>query len=77
MKKLKVNEWFNAKVGCEKEGSVVGNYELEDRKEPGDKFSQLSLETYVAIIDIFFKLPQQRLYTWKALVEIIISSETK
>lgn len=72
MNKLKSNSItvlmgdLNAKVGCGKEGSVVGSYGLGVRNERGDKFVQFCVENDLAIMNTFFKLPKRRLYTWKA-----------
>ena len=57
---------FNAKVGAEAVGNVVGNFGLGDRNSRGDRLVQFCTEQQLSVVNTFFKLPPRRLYTWKS-----------
>lgn len=58
---------FNAKVCAEEILNVAGKFDLGERNDRGKRLIQFSQEHNMAIMDTWFKLPKQRLFTWKSL----------
>lgn len=57
---------FNAKVGNGYKTDCVGNFGLETRNERGETLVQFCQEKGVIVTNIFYSLPERRLYTWEA-----------
>lgn len=56
---------FNAKIDKEKSGEFIGDVGLGIRNERGEKLKLFAEEEEeLVILNLFFKLPPLRLYTW-------------
>ena len=56
---------FNAKVGDQKYGKIIGNFGLGNRNERGTRLLHFCEEHSLAIANTYFQLPERLRYTWK------------
>jgi len=57
---------FNAKVGADPQGDVVGAWGLGVRNDRGERMIQFCQEENLIVANTYFQLPARRLYTWKS-----------
>ena len=57
---------FNAKIGSIKDGKLVGPLGLIGKNDQDEKFLEFMKEKELIISNIWFKVSQRQLYTWKS-----------
>ena len=57
---------FNAKVGDQKYGEIIGNFGLGDRNESGTRLLHFCEEHSLSIANTYFQLPERLKYTQKS-----------
>ena len=57
---------FNAQIGSIKDGKHVGPLGLIGKNDREEKFLEFMKERELIISNMWFKMPQRRVYTWKS-----------
>ncbi|KAG8235700.1 hypothetical protein J437_LFUL014044 [Ladona fulva] len=60
-----MGDW-NARIGNEQVGGIVGNYGLGGTDERGMRLTEICRDRKTIIMNTWFKHHRRRLYTWRA-----------